>query len=390
MANLNFTTTTPSSTTKLVGFDSVVANGERTYTAGDLPVSTAQAAADAAVLAAAVADSRINIYQTRLGLRKANSALVAFIMPTGSTVSLRAGTGIATPFGVFYFAAQTAITLATHATGTDYAIYILSNGTLLSSANFTAPAGYSSADSFKIGGYHFAPGGNAAAQAGGDSTPAINPHSLWDLSFRPACPDPRGMALIAGGFWADIYLTNTTTDALGTSAYGVNIADGATLAKIPAQFGGNGSTAYGNHDWFTAGEIAASAGKQLPTYQEYAALAYGVTEATARGTDPVTTGLDAARTSRWGIMQATGNMTVWGRDLSYVPGGASGNAWYNTVGGRGQIYLASADGITAGLLGYAWDVNFVSGSRASIWVYAPWTSYNSFGSRFRCDHLLLP
>ena len=336
------------------------------------------------------AQSTATTFFSRLGLRKANPALVAFIMPTGSTVSLRAGTGIATPFGVFYFAAQTAITLATHTTGTDYAIYILSNGTLLSSANFTAPAGYSSADSFKIGGYHFAPGGNAAAQAGGDSTAAINPYSLWDLSFRPACPDPRGMALIAGGFWADIYLTNTTTDALGTSAYGANIADGSTLAKIPAAFGGNGSTAYGNHDWFAAGEIAASAGKQLPTYQEFAALAYGVTEATARGTDPVTTGLDAARTSRWGIMQATGSMWAWGRDLNYWPGGAGGAGWRNTVGGRGQIYMAIDDSVHAGIFSAAWAVSVNAGSRASLWNRTPWASGNLIGSRFRCDHLLLP
>lgn len=58
-------------------------------------------------------------------------------------------------------------------------------------------------------GFHFAPGGNAAARAGGDEIPAINPCSLWDRNFRPVCADPRGMALVdmrGHKFWCDIYL----------------------------------------------------------------------------------------------------------------------------------------------------------------------------------------
>ncbi len=54
MSNLNFTPAVPMGTTKLVGFDVAMAGGERTYQAGGLPVSTAQASADAAVLAAAI------------------------------------------------------------------------------------------------------------------------------------------------------------------------------------------------------------------------------------------------------------------------------------------------------------------------------------------------
>ena len=71
MATFNFTTATPTSTTKLVGFDNAVAAGERTYTAGSLPVSTAQAAADAAVLAAAV--QRANHTGTQAGTTVTNT-----------------------------------------------------------------------------------------------------------------------------------------------------------------------------------------------------------------------------------------------------------------------------------------------------------------------------
>ncbi|MEA2994345.1 MAG: hypothetical protein QOD40_3265, partial [Alphaproteobacteria bacterium] len=80
-----------------------------------------------------------------------------------------------------------------------------------------------------LGGFHFAPGGNAAARQGGDDVPAINPWSVWDLNYRPACPDPRGMALIdAGGpkYWADIYLTGADHLTNGTSKLGVTICDG--------------------------------------------------------------------------------------------------------------------------------------------------------------------
>ena len=42
-----------------------------------------------------------------------------------------------------------------------------------------------------LGGFHYAPGGNAPARSGGDDVPAINPCSLWDVAFRPACADQR-------------------------------------------------------------------------------------------------------------------------------------------------------------------------------------------------------
>jgi hypothetical protein len=86
-----------------------------------------------------------------------------------------------------------------------------------------------------LGGFHYAPGGNAAARAGGDDVPAINPLSIWDIGFRPACPDPRGMAYVAGvpgsegvaPFWVDLYLLNTDHFVKGTSAHGALIADGS-------------------------------------------------------------------------------------------------------------------------------------------------------------------
>ena len=280
---------------------------------------------------------------------------------------------------ILIIAADTAITMPSLTAGTDYAIWCKTDGSLEASSNHVTPP---AANARRIGGFHYAPGGNASAQAGGDSTPAINPYSFWDLHWRFAGPDPRGMALVAGGFWADIYLLNTDPDLNGTSAHGVTIADGSSPPKIPAVFGGSGGTTYGSLTWFEAQEVLAAYGKRAPTQAEFMALAYGVTEATSRGSDPGTTGLDAARTSRWGIMQATGNLWVWGRDL----GGAYSTAgWSANTEGRGSTY----NGPNAALFGADWSLGEYAGSRASDWHYAPSLSSTSFGARGVGDHLQL-
>jgi hypothetical protein len=219
-----------------------------------------------------------------------------------------------------------------------------------------------------IGGFHFAPGGNALANAGGDETPAINPCSLWDLNFRPACRDPRGMALIDTGalsgfdftlplFWADIYLTAADHIA-GTSRLGATIADGVS----PPQSDGSGGRCAG-FDYATAVQVLASHGKQLLTAPEFFVAAFGVTEKSAAGSDPVTTKLDAPRTSRFGLMQATGNMWTWGRDG-------------HPVSPRASIFG-----------GYWWGGGAAGSRQANVAFWDPGGSGGDFGARGRCDHL---
>ena len=186
-----------------------------------------------------------------------------------------------------------------------------------------------------IGGFHFAPGGNAQSIAGGDAVPAINPCSIWDAGFRPACADPRGMALVehAGRrFWCDIYLLNVDHRGQGTSRFSAEIADGRSL---PQAIDGKGQTK--KLDYETAKAVYAYHGKQLLGAEEFFAAAYGVKERSAADKDPKVTGLDAPRTSHFGIMQATGNMWVWGTDGhpddarpslfggSWVNGGSAGS-----------------------------------------------------------------
>lgn len=313
---------------------------------------------------------------------KLDRSVPAFVKTGAGSVSVKAGAVIGVQSGLLSFSADTPVTMPALVAGTDYAIYACADGSVRADANWSAPAGYSTASSRKIGGFHYAPGGNAAAQAGGDTTPAINEYSIWDLKFRPACTDPRGMTLVADSFWADIYLLGVNHHINGSSLYNVTIADGAAPPKVPSKFGGDGTAVYGNLDWWVASEVMRSHGKRLPTYSEFAALAYGTTEAASGGTDPVSTILRAAYTSKWGVMLATGNLWVWGADFG---GGAAAAAWAANTGGRGSAYQME----NAALFGAGWGNGGDSGSRASLWDYSPTTSSGGFSARGVCDHVIL-
>ncbi len=131
-----------------------------------------------------------------------------------------------------------------------------------------------------------------------------------------------------------------------------------------------------------AQEVLRSHGNRPPAYDEYAALAYGTTEATSGGTDPVSTILRQAYTSRWGVMLSTGTLWSWGDEFG---GGAAGAGWTANTGGRGSTYQME----NAVLFGGTWGYTSNSGSRASIWNNSPAASGNSIGARGVCDHLIL-
>ena len=321
-----------------------------------------------------------NTLSTMGAFAKSDPALVAFNKTGAFTVSTQVTLTLEINSEAYSFASGTAVIMpALPVTGTDYAIWAKVDGTLEATDNHTTPP---AANARKIGGFHYAPGGNAAAQAGGDSTPQINAYSFWDLKFRPVCADPRGMALINNAFWADIYLTGVDAITNGSSKYGVTIADGSSPPKVPSMFGGNGSMIYGSYTWFEAQELAIAFGKRSLDQHEFMVAAYGTTEASSVGTDPVTTTPAVAYTSKWGLMQATGNLSTWGRERGGPYGAASWNA--NTEG-RGSEYNAP----NAALLGGAWYTSADSGSRCSGWDLAASYSDASIGSRFACDHLQL-
>ena len=328
-----------------------------------------------------IQDLNGNPHSGLLGFTKADPDAVAFTKTAAGTASVKSGTTVGFSDNTSVnFASATAITMPTLAAGTDYAIWVKNDGTAEATADFaTAP---SAGVWRRIGGFHYAPGGNAAAQSGGDTTPQINEYSMWDLKFRPACPDPRGMTLVGGGFWSDIYLTGVDAITNGSSKYNVTHCDGSSPAKVPALFGGNGSTTYGSHTWFEAQELAMAFGKRSFTQQEFMAAAYGTTEASSVGSDQGSTILNAAYTSKWGVIQATGVLWIWGVDRG---GPAASSSWNANTEGRGSERNAP----NASLLGGAWTGGSISGSRCSAWNSAASGSFDSIGSRFACDHLSL-
>lgn len=199
------------------------------------------------------------------------------------------------------------------------------------------------------------------------------------------------MVLVANSFWCDIYLCGTDVDANGSSRYGVTIANGSRPPKIPVAFGGTGSTSYTSLTRWEAGEVLASVGKDLLTYSEFAAAAYGVSENVSRGNDPNATGYatsnvgssnaDNKFTSKWGVIQAAGCMWVWGREFGGPYNTTPG--WGNNNGGRGQTYSLP----NAALFGADWGTASSAGSRASNWSGPPLVSSILVGARGRCDHL---
>lgn len=315
--------------------------------------------------------------------KKANSDIVAFTKTGNFTVSTSQQLKIEVNGTVQVIASSTVVTMpGSPVAGTDYAIWVKPDGSLEATTNFTSPP---VANSRKIGGFHYAPGGNATAQSGGNTTPQINEYSIWDLKFRPTAIDPRGMALIAGGFWMDIYLTGVDAITNGSSKYNVTIADGSSPPKVPLMYGGSGSSTYGSYNWWQAMELATSFGKRAVNQQEFMAAAFGTTEASSLGSDPGSTVLNAAYTSKWGIIQVSGVMQQWGKERGGAYNTGGWNPATGTTASRGSEYNAP----NAVVFGGSWGFGSYSGSRYSNWVVAASGSNDGLGSRFVCDHLQL-
>ncbi len=320
-------------------------------------------------------------------LDKAGDREAPIFIRTGlTTVSLRAGLTYGVAGKLYKLESDLALTMpAFSSLGVDYFVWANADGTI---AINTSASSSPTMNARLLGGFHYAAGGPATGyNTGGDTTPQIWGASLYDLKFRPACPDPRGMAKDPLG-WGCMYHLGVNHITDGPSRYGVTIADGSAPPKIPLEFGGNGSTTYSSGNWWNFAEALASHGLRLPTYQEFAVMAFGVKENIARGNDPITTGLattntgssnpDHYFTSKYGF-NMTGTLYVWGDEFG---GPDAGMVWENTNGARGQVYQQS----NAVLLGAYWGDTVNAGSRASFWSHAPSDQNAAFGARGRCGH----
>lgn len=295
-----------------------------------------------------------------IAIERADSDTPILLATGRDNLAVRAGTVIRIGGRIHEFLEETPIEIADKlAPGQDYAVRVDENGKIGVDLAARNPI-----ESGVVAGFHHAPSGRAEANAGGDGVPAINPFSIWDAGFRPACPDPRGMALVTvpgvRRFWVDIYLLGTD-HVHGTSRCGTVIADGRDR---PRRVDGNGT--HDNLDYATAVEIYAHHGKQLLGAEEFFAAAYGVNERCSRDEEPKLTGDlagDAKRfVSRYGLFDVTGTMWQWGTD-------------------------GHPDDPHPSLFGGSWLVGSYAGSRYALLGHWPGPSNGHLSARGRCDHM---
>jgi len=301
-----------------------------------------------------------NLTKHTLGMTR-RDLLTPVLAAIGRTeIVVKAGTIVVTDNRPVRFDDDTPVPTGELLPGRDYGVGVDESGNLFCRFLESSPT-----EEPLFAGFHFAPGGNAKARDGGDSTSAINPYSIWDIGFRPSCPDPRGMALVepirGKLFWVDIYLLDADHHEQGTSRAKAIIADGRDL---PMKL--DGQSRYKKLDYATAVEIYAGHGKRLLGAEEFFAAAYGVKERASRDSEPTVTGaLDDNASkfiSKWGLFDITGTMWQWGTD-------------------------GDPDNPRPSIFGGSWLLGEYAGSRSACLDYWPGSSVEDVGARGASDHL---
>jgi hypothetical protein len=317
----------------------------------------------------------------------------AFIKDGPGSLSVKVGTVIRVAQTTITVSTNTPINTPPFIAGSDYSIFACADSTFHASDPGAAPEGYLPEEVREIGGFHYAPGGNATAyNTGGNSDPEINEYSFWDLKFRPSCPNPKGMTFVPlGRFWTDIYPACRNPEARGsTSSYGGTIADGtssATWPVNPAILGGNGSITYPDAAGYNLMEFVSAYGKTLATTNQFRNAAYGVVENQSRGTNWTTATLVPASTSKWGVMMATGCGFQFGCEYSVDANFYQTAAYGNTAGGRGKIWSYNTGaGITQLMHGGGAFNGANSGSRCTHYLWNPNTNTQGVGARGYAKH----
>lgn len=326
------------------------------------------------------------------GFFKSNPMMPAWKKVDETTIAVSQKIYVATGLKMIKFDDNDPIALTAPVAGTDYAIWCTATGDLVADDSFTAPP---SVGAVMVGGFHFAPGGNApldpngnwANHNGGDTTPQINEYSLYDLKWKSDGLDHRGLTLVNNSFWVGIY--HLAQNHLNGAVHRNNtpIAKGEQNPQNPY---GSGTQYYSDSNWWNISEALAYHGFRMPTMSEFQLYAIGVKEGASRGNDPVTSGIgttnvgssnpDERFTSHWGVIQATGVVSQWSLDQTL----SSTNQTTSGLQGRGGInrYTLAAD------LGRAWVFASESGSRASASL-SPWLSATGLSGRGLRNHVIL-
>jgi len=321
------------------------------------------------------------------GFAKADTQQVAWTKTGNGTAETSTALTVEVDGGVVEIPSGTSISMPSLSAGTDYAIWVAPDGTLEADASFTvAPT----ANGRRVGGFHYAPGGNATLDSagnwnnhtGGDTTAQINEYSFYDLKWRPSVADPRGLTLVNESFWTGMYLMSANTTVAPLHKYNVEPARDGNNPQKPY---GDGTT-YGNAKPMNVFECLSYYGFRAPDVNEFQLLALGVNEERSIGgsgpgnTGDVTDRSKNEQTSAWGVFDATGVLLVWGRDS--LPDNNQDNGV--TEGRSDNVFRISR----FARFGGNWGDGSFSGSR---FVSTTTSSFSGadLGGRGVCDHLIL-
>ena len=268
---------------------------------------------------------------------------------------------------------------ASNRKGKDVYIYAIANVNnelqFMVSLNSTTPAGYTSTNSRKIGGFHClcaAVGAIANHALTGYAAGDVLPASRWDLLFRPLS-EPEGMVYDEHtNVWIDIYLASYNSANGLQSVYGATTADGASTEKF---------------HWYKFNEFFRNIKKRLPFQYEWMSASRGSNQQTAikGAADVGTTGghvdtADRRMISDLGCEDMCGFLDQWGYDGGHSSTGGSWAAGYDA--NDSQVELGDHWGMPFRcILGGNWGVSSHCGSRFSYWNNSPLSLGADFGAR---------
>ncbi len=268
---------------------------------------------------------------------------------------------------------------------------------LIASTNITVPGGYTSANSRKIGGFHYGRVRAVADRYNASITPAVQivPNSVWDLQHRPTC-DPTGMVeVVPGKLWADIYLASegsgTWPENIPVSRYGVPPIKDDIYARSDFHL------------------LARNAGKRIPSAEEFLTYAEGAPQgndgnndtawSATTNTGPTNTGAVAKAVSMFNVVDAAGNLWEW-LDDHYDLGLENRTGWDKSIVDVGKdaafargemrsyVYGASDASSWRGFVGGGqFDDGAPCGSRCLNSIAIPWGALGIVGLRCVCDAL---
>lgn len=271
--------------------------------------------------------------------------------------------------------------------GDDIYIYACQNSsgiaTLIASKNATAPTGYTTTTSRKLGGFHVGrirPYASKFDTAYAPTTDIVK-NSVWDLKHRPRC-SPEGMAEIKPGLWGCIYLCSVVSGAWPEVVFG------SRYNAVPVR-----SLVYNELDLHRG---LHAAGMREPTFEEWMMMAYGAPQGEAAAnnlawtssanTGPCNTGAVAKSISCLNFVDTVGNL--WENVAGHFDIGNSTNtyAWdaavvntgQDSAYSRGQVYHVAWRRAVAG--GY-WSYGACCGCRTLNTCAGPWNVNGSVGVR---------